>query len=109
MTLQQRIDAINREWDSGYIKEETGWVDTLSYDRRRELQAKRSKLAIRKYQSQKAIEAHPGVDEVMICCGQVIVYIAEGWRADDRTSTVVGEKLADVALGVACIERGEVD
>jgi len=108
MTLQQRIDAINREWDSGYIKKKTGWVSTLSYERRRELQAERSKLALRKYQSRKAIESHPGVDEVMICCGQVIVYIAEGWNCGEGTSTVVGEKLADVALGVACIERGEV-
>ena len=108
MTIQQRIDAINREWDSGYIKEGTGWVDTLSRSRRIELESERRKLAIRKYQSRKAIEAHPGVDEVMICCGQVIVYIAEGWNCGEGTSTVVGEKLADVAVGVACIERGEV-
>ena len=80
--------------------------------RRADLDALR-KLALRKYRSSKQIEAHPGVDEVMITTGraedrQVIVYIAEGWNCGEGTSTVVGEKIADVALGVALIERGEV-
>jgi hypothetical protein len=104
MTLKQKIDSINTELDSNPPHER--WL---------ELHAERGELALRKYRSRKQIEAHPGVDEVMITRGfypgdgQVIVYIAEGWRADDRTSTIFGEKLADVALGVACIERGEVE
>ena len=104
MKLQQRIAEITTELRSLLKINARSDVNQIY-----SLTAERNRLARRKYRSSKLIEAHPGVDEVMICCGQVIVYIAEGWRADDRTSTIVGEKLADVALGVACIEQGEVE
>jgi hypothetical protein len=103
MTLQQRIEEITAKLDAST---DTNQIYSLT--------AERLRLARRKYRSSKQIEAHPGVDEVMITRGfypgdgQVIVYIAEGWNCGEGTSTVVGEKLADVALGVALIERGEV-
>lgn len=64
----------------------------------------------------KQIESLPQIDEVVIDnspsmrgdCYRVLIYIEDGWRASDGTSTLYGRTVKEAAQGIKDIERGEV-
>ena len=61
------------------------------------------------------IEAHKAVHSISIQegrayrgdCYRVLIYLNDGWRGEDRTSTLYGATLQEAGANLAFIEKGD--
>lgn len=61
------------------------------------------------------IEAHKAVHSITIKegrvhrgdCYRVLIYLNDGWRGEDRTSTLYGSTLQEAGNNLAFIEKGD--